>query len=121
MTGKADLGEGDGVQAVLSGNLETDVVAALGVPGSLGTGLNLGVDLVVVAGSELAEVAKSLESDGVFRRAEARGGGVTGDLALSDVVGGLSTKEETIAANDGVGGQCRALGRKKINVMQGSV
>lgn len=42
------LGEGDRVDAVLAGDLETNVVAGLRVPGSLGTGLNLGVDLVVV-------------------------------------------------------------------------
>lgn len=51
-----DLGEGDGVDAVLGSNLKADGVASLGVPGGLGTGLNLGVDLVVVRSGKDAQV-----------------------------------------------------------------
>lgn len=59
------LGEGQGVDAVLGGDLKADVGAALGVPDGLGTGLDLGVDLVVVRGGEDAQVVGSDDGGGV--------------------------------------------------------
>lgn len=97
-----DLGEGDGVDAVLGGNLKADVVAGLGVPGGLGTGLDLAVNLVVVRGSEDAEVVGGGDGSGVGGGGEADGGGVAGDGGLVDVVTGRSTGEETLVADDGV-------------------
>ena len=82
---------------------------SLGVVGSLGTGLDVGRDTVVVRSGEDVQVVECLEGDGVLGCAETGGGGVAGDLALSDVVGGFSTEKETITANDGVSSQSWAL------------
>lgn len=54
--GKTYLGEGGWVESVLAGNFEANGVSRLGVPGGLGTSLDLGVDAVVVAGSEDGEI-----------------------------------------------------------------
>lgn len=97
-----NLDEGDRVKAVLAGDLEADVVAALGVPGGLGTGLDLAVDLVVVAGSEDAEVVGGGDGRGVGRGGEADGSAVAGDGGLLDVVASLGTGEEALVADDGV-------------------
>lgn len=96
------LGEGEGIQAVLAGDLKTDVVAGLGVPGSLGTGLDLAVDLVVVASSEDAQVVSSGDGSAVRGGSVADSGAVAGKGGLLDVVAGGGTSEETIVANDGV-------------------
>ena len=66
---------------------------------------------MVVAGGEGLQVVKTVEGDGVVGSVEANGGGVTGDVTLSDVVCGLSTDEETITSEDGVSGEGRALSR----------
>lgn len=98
----AYLSEGRGVQAVLAGDLKADGVADLGVPGSLGTGLNLSVDTVVVAGGEDAQVVAGGDGSGVLGNAVANGRGVLGDGGLLDVVATLSTDEETLMAQDSV-------------------
>lgn len=98
----AYLGEGQGVKTVLAGNLETDVVAGLGVPGSLGTGLDLAVDLVVVAGSEDAQVVSSGDGSAVRGGSVADGSAVAGEGCLLDIVAGRGTSEETIVANNGI-------------------
>ena len=64
---------------------------------------------MVVARGESAAVAETVEGDGVLGCAETGGGGVAGDLALSDVVSGFSTEKETVTANDGVSSQGWAL------------
>lgn len=96
------LDERDGVQAVLGGDLKADGVAALGVPGGLGAGLDLGVDLVVVAGSEDAQVVGGGDGGAVGQGVVADGGAVAGDLGLGDVVAGRGTSEEALAADHGV-------------------
>lgn len=52
-----------------------------------------------------------MDGDSVLGCAEADSSGITGDLALSDVVGSLSTKEETITADDGVSSESGSLKR----------
>lgn len=96
------LGEGERVDAVLGGDLETDVGAALGVPDSLGTGLDLRVDLVVVGGGEDAQVARGDDGGGVERLLVADTERVAGDGGLLDVVAGLGTDEEAVVADDGI-------------------
>jgi len=96
------LGEGERVDAVLGGDLEADVGAALGVPDGLGTGLDLRVDLVVVGGGEDAEVARGNDGGGVEGLLVADTEGVAGDGGLLDVVTGLGADEETVVADDGV-------------------
>lgn len=103
-TAVVDLGldERDGVEAVLAGNLEADSVAALGVPGGLGTSLNLGVDLVVVRGSEDAQVVRRGDGSDVSRGSIADGGAVASDGALLDVVASRGTSKETLMADNGI-------------------
>ena len=64
---------------------------------------------MVVARGERREVAEPVERDGVLRRAVADCRSVLGDLAVRHVVRRLSTDEETIAADDRVRGEGRAL------------
>jgi hypothetical protein len=97
-----DLGKGDGVDAVLAGNLETDSVAGLGVPGSLGTGLNLAVDLVVVRGSKDAQVVGGSDGSAVLGTGIADGGAVGSDGSLVNVVASAGTGKETLVADNGV-------------------
>lgn len=81
----------------------------LGVIDGLGTSLNVGVDSVVVRGGEGVEVIDAVNGDSVFGCVVANGGGVAGDLASGNVVGGLSTEEESVTAENGVSGEGRAL------------
>ena len=108
-TAKTYLDERDGVKAVLGGDLEADGVTALGVPGGLGAGLNLGVDLVVVRSGEDAQVVSSGDGSAVGRGVVANGGGVAGDGSLLDIVAGGGTSEETLVADNGVNVGGRAL------------
>ena len=96
------LGERRGVESVLAGDLKANGVAGLGVPGSLGTSLNLSVDAVVVASGEDAQVVASGDGSGVLGNAVANGSGVLGDGSLLDVVATLSTDKEALVTEDGV-------------------
>lgn len=100
--GSTNLGEGDGVNAVLAGDLKTDSVAGVRVPGSLGTGLNLAVDLVVVRGSEDGEVVGGGDGSAVLRSSVADGGAVGSDGSLVHVVTSAGTGEETLVADNGI-------------------
>ena len=81
----------------------------LGVVDSLGTGLDVLGDLVVVGRGKGGEVAQAVEGDGVLGSREANSTGVAGDGARGDVVGGLGTDKEAVTANDSVGGEGGAL------------
>lgn len=50
-----------------------------------------------------------MDGNGVLGGVEADSGGVAGDLAFGDVVGGLSTDEETVTAEDSIGSEGGAL------------
>jgi len=103
------LNEGDRVQAVLGSDFEADSVAALGVPGGLGAGLNLAVDLVVVGGREDTQVVGGSDSSAVGRGLVADGSSITGDLSLLDVVASRGTGKEALVADDGVEASSGAL------------
>lgn len=64
---------------------------------------------MVVAGSEGAEVAETVEGDGVLGGREADGTGVAGDGAREDIVRSLGTDQEAVPADNGVGGEGGAL------------
>jgi hypothetical protein len=102
ISARTNLGEGRGVQAVLGGNLEANSVAGGRVPGGLGTGLNLSVDAVVVAGGEEGQVVAGGDGSGVLGNTVADGSGVLGDGGLVDVVATLSTDEEALVAENGI-------------------
>lgn len=101
-SGSSYLGEGGRVDLVLASDLDTDGVVALGVVASLGTSLNVGVDLLVVRSSNDAQVLGTSDGCGVGGRSVASGGGVASDGGLVDVVTGLSTDEETLVADNSV-------------------
>lgn len=92
------LCERAGVKLVLAGDLEADVASGGGVPGGLCAGLDLGVDLVVVAGGEDAEVVGGGDGGSVGALAVAGGEGVFGDGGLADIVASLSADEESLVA-----------------------
>ncbi len=97
-----NLGERDGVQAVLGGDLEADSITALGVPDGLGRSLDLLVDLVVVAGSEDAQVVCGSDGSTVLGCDVANSGTIAGDSSLLDVVAGGGTSKETLMADNGI-------------------
>ena len=104
-----NLGEGEGIETVLAGNLEADSVTALGVPDSLGRSLDLAVDLVVVAGSEDAQVVGGGNGSAVCGSNVADGGTVTSDGSLLNIVTSRGTGKETLVANDSINVGSRAL------------
>ena len=97
------LGEGSRVKLVLGSELETDVGARLGVPGSLGTGLNSRVDLLVVGGGEDAQGVGGGNGGVVERGGVTDSGAVLGDGSLLDVVADLTTNNEALVGNNGIG------------------
>jgi hypothetical protein len=104
-----DLGERDGVDAVLAGDLKADGVASLGVPGGLGTSLDLAVDLVVVRGSKDAQLVRGSDGSALLRSSIADGSIVRGELGSVDIVASAGTGEEAVMADDGVDVGGRAL------------
>lgn len=106
---KTNLGEGDGVNAVLAGDLEADGVAGLGVPGGLGTGLDLAVDLVVVGSGKGAQVVGGGDGGAVLGSDVADGGAVAGQGSLVDIIAGAGTGQEALVADNGIDVGGRAL------------
>ena len=96
------LGEGQGVELVLGGNLKTDALTALEIVGGLSTSLNVGVDLLVVRSGKNAQVLHGNERGGEGRGLVAETSTVAGDGGLGDVVASLSTGNETLVADGGV-------------------
>lgn len=105
------LDKGGIVEVDLGSHLEVDpsVGGRLGVVGGTGTGLDVGVDAVVVRGRVGGEVAQALQGDGVLGGVEAGSEVVLGHLGSLDVVRGLGTSEETVTAQDGVGSEDGSL------------
>ncbi|KAB8606207.1 hypothetical protein FH972_025838 [Carpinus fangiana] len=99
---RAHLVEGGGVQLVPGSQLEADGAGALAVPGGLGAGLDLAVDLVEVAGGEDAQVVGGVDGDAVLRGEVAEGRRVLGDGGLVDVVARLAADDEAVVAEDDV-------------------
>lgn len=99
---KTNLGEGDGVNAVLAGNLKANGVAGLGVPGGLGTSLDLAVDLVVVRSGKGAQVVSGGDGSAVLRSDVADSGAVAGQGSPVDIIASAGTGEETLVADDGI-------------------
>ena len=111
-TSVVDLGldEGGTVEVDLSADLEADTTSGgLGVVDGLGTSLDVAVDALVVRGGEDLEVVEGVDGNRILGRVEADSGGVAGDLAFGDVVGGLSTNEETVTAENSIGSEGGAL------------
>lgn len=116
-TGVVDLGlnESGVVKVGLGTDLEVDVrVGALGVVSSTGTGLGVSVDTVVVAGRVGGEVAETVKGNSVVRGVEAGTEVVSAQLALLNIVAGLSTGKEAVAAEDGISSEGGTLEEVKV-------
>lgn len=91
------------VEDGLSTDLESNTAnGELGVVDGLGTGLDVAVHTVVVAGSVGLKAVQSLDGDCVVGGVVANSGSVFCDLSVVDIVRGLGTGEESVAANDTV-------------------
>jgi hypothetical protein len=112
-----DLGldEGRGVEVGLGADFERDTaVGVLGVVDGAGTSLNVTAYAMVVAGREGVKVVETVEGNGVFRRVVTNSSSIAGDAAGGDVVGGLGTKEESVATENGISRECWALEEVKV-------
>lgn len=99
-----NLGERGRVDLVLGSKLKTNGTLRLGVPGGTGTGLNGGVDLLVVGRGEDAERVGRGDGGVVDGGGVSDGSRVLGDGSLLDVVANLTTDEEALVAQDSIGG-----------------
>ena len=88
-------------------------MGSLGVIDSFSTSLNIPGNTVVVAGGEGVEVVQPVKGDSVLRGIIPESSSITGDVATSDVVGSLSTNEETITTKNSVSSESRALKKEK--------
>jgi len=79
-------------------------LGCLGVINSLSTSLHIGADTVVVAGSEVLQAVKTVNSNGVLGGVVANGSSVAGDLAISDVESSFTTDKETVTTNNSICG-----------------
>ena len=104
----AHLGEGQRVELVLRCKLKAAGLLGLDVVACLGTDLDGAVNLLVVAGSNDAQVLSAGDAGVVGESLVANTKAVLGDGGLLDVVSGLTTNEETLVAgghvHDGIDG-----------------
>lgn len=100
--GLSHLDKGGGIKLVLGSNLELRLGRSVGVPGGLGTSLNLGVDAVVVRSGEHAQVVGGGDGSGVLGNGVTNGSSIAGDAASLDIVADLGTSEETVVADSHV-------------------
>lgn len=84
-------------------------MGGLGVIDSLGAGLDVTADAVVVGRGEGLEVVETVHGNGVFRGVVPEGGSVAGDVATGNVVRGLGADKETVTTQNGVCGESGAL------------
>src|SRR5690348_3972515 len=119
-TGVVDLGldKGIAVEVELGTDLEGDgglgALLGLGVPDGLSTGLEIRVDAVVVRGGEDLERVLGVEGNRVLGGSVAGSGGEAGDLGGTDIVGNITSNQETITANNDITGEGGAL--EEVNV-----
>jgi hypothetical protein len=99
---KSYLSEGRRVKAVLAGDLEPNVVAGFGVPGSFGASLHLSIDSVVIASREKREIVVGSDSSGILGQTVANCSGVLRNGGLLDIIAGLSANQETFVSQNSV-------------------
>ena len=123
-TGVVDLGldKGIAVEVELGSDLQGNgglgsllgSGGSLGVPDGLSTSLEIGVDAVVVRGREDLERVVGVESKGVLGGGVAGSGGEAGDVSTTDIVGDISSERETIATDNDITGEGRALEKVEV-------
>lgn len=109
------LGERRRVKLVLGSQLKTNVGAGLGVPGSAGTGLDGGVDPLIVRGGEDAQGVGCGDGSVVERGGVSDGSGVLGDGSLLHIVANLTTNDETLVADNGIGNGADSTGSRVVD------
>lgn len=97
-----NLSEGGGVNLVLGGKLKANSTLRLGVPGGTSTGLDSGVNLLVVGSGEDAEGVCGGDGGVVDGGGVTNGGRVLCDGGLLDIVANLTTDEEALVAQGSV-------------------
>lgn len=109
-TAVVDLGldERRGVKVCLRADLEDDLVVR-GLVGRLCAGLDVAGYAVVIRRGVVFEFVGCEERNSVLWRTEANTSSVLVDLAGSDVVASLTTKEEAVVSNDRISGHGWAL------------
>lgn len=116
-TGVVDLGldKRSIVEVSLGANFQVDVgVGTLGVVRSSCTSFRVGVDAVVVAGRVGAQVAQTVEGDGIVGSVEASTKVVSAQLTILDIVAGFSTGKEAITSEDSISSERGALEEVKV-------
>jgi hypothetical protein len=108
------LGERGRVDLVLGRELKTNGRVGLCVPGGASTSLDGRVDLLVVGGAEDAEGVGGSDGGVVHWGGVADGSGVLGDGSLLHVVSNLTTDEETLVAEDGIGNGANSTASLKV-------
>lgn len=107
--GNLGLDESGGVQGVLGGELNVNLVRLNRVPGGLGTNFNEGRHLVVVGSVENSQVRRSGGSKGVVEGTVTNTERVLVDLGRGNVVAQFGTSGETVVGNNQVSGGNGAL------------
>lgn len=115
-TGIVHLGldKGIAVEVELGTNFEVNGglgsrVSCLRVPGCLGTSLEISIDTVVVRCGEDLERVVGMESNRVLGSGVASNSGKAGDVGTGKVIGDLTSSNETLTADNNIGGDGGAL------------
>lgn len=96
------------VKVCLRADLENNLVVR-GLVGRLCASLDVAGYAVVVRGGVVFELVRCEKRNSVLRRTEANTSSILVDLASSDVVASLATKEEAVVSNDRISCHSRAL------------
>jgi hypothetical protein len=91
-------------------------VSGLGIVESLGTSLGIAADTVVVAGGESIAAVEGVEGDSIVGGVVTEGSSETGDIALSDIVGSLTTEEEAVTTDDSIGSEGGTLNKMSTKI-----
>lgn len=115
-TAVVDLGldERRRVKVSFRADLEDDLVVR-SLVGRLRTSLDVAGYSVVVRGGVIFELVGCEKRDSVLGRTEANTSSVLVDLAGSDIVASLTTKEEAVVSNDCISGHSWALRKNQYS------
>jgi len=104
------LDESGRVQISFAASLETDITGgSLGIVDGLRASFYITAYTVIVRSSKGAQIPESMNGDSIFWGAVAECSSISRDTTLSDVVGSLGTKKETITTDDGISSERWAL------------
>ena len=108
MVPEAYLCERARIKLVLARNLESDIASSGRIPSCFGASLHLGVDHVIVAGRENAQIVCRGDCSGVGGCTISDSSSIFGNGGLLDVVATLDTSNKSFMSNGEVN-ICRLL------------